>query len=219
MTVPGWQPNIKLLQHQFFKKQIGAKRRNEVIPYNDCFYRNLFTYKYVVLLDVDEIIVPKNALNWHEMIAKIEAEAIDANSDVASINFKNTYFMDSMLIKGKDNVTLQAELKRIPKQLFMLRNVYRSSSFSPHIKSFHSTEYVLILHNHYPMECVQGHCPKFLVNEKVAQLQHYREDCVGELKKVCEEKYKNATELDQSLWRHKDIIESKVSRAMDVLSL
>jgi len=53
MSLPGHQPNIKVLQHLYLKSKINNKRQNELIPYNDCLYRNIYQYKYIALLDID----------------------------------------------------------------------------------------------------------------------------------------------------------------------
>ena len=58
ISLPGHQPNIKVLQHMYLKSKINNKRQNELIPYNDCLYRNLYQYKYIALLDIDEVIMP-----------------------------------------------------------------------------------------------------------------------------------------------------------------
>ena len=58
ISLPGHQPNIKVLQHLYLKSKINNKRQNELIPYNDCLYRNLYQYKYIALLDIDEVIMP-----------------------------------------------------------------------------------------------------------------------------------------------------------------
>ena len=44
---------------------------------------------------------------------------------------------------------------------------------------------VLTPHNHYPLSCL-GPCSFHSVPPSVAQLQHYREDCVADLRTVCQ---------------------------------
>jgi hypothetical protein len=55
ISLPGYQPNIQLLQHLYLKSKLNNKRQNEVIPYNDCLYRNMYRYEYIALLDIDEV--------------------------------------------------------------------------------------------------------------------------------------------------------------------
>lgn len=58
LYLPGPQPNSALLRHLYLHHKVTHKRQNEVIPYNDCLYRNVHRYDKIVLLDIDEIIVP-----------------------------------------------------------------------------------------------------------------------------------------------------------------
>ena len=39
LTLPAHQPNQAWLRHLYLKKKTLNKRQNEVIPYNDCLYR------------------------------------------------------------------------------------------------------------------------------------------------------------------------------------
>ena len=42
ISLPGYQPNLPYLQHMYLKSKLNNKRQNELIPYNDCLYRNLY---------------------------------------------------------------------------------------------------------------------------------------------------------------------------------
>ena len=46
------------------------------------------------------------------------------------------------------------------------------------------------------------------------QLQHYRADCVGALKKSCEKEYKAVSVRDNNIWRFRQQL---VSRTTDML--
>ncbi len=76
LTLPGYMPNMRGLQHLYLKNMLNYKRQNEVVPYNDCLYRNMYRYKYLALLDIDEVIVPKNTSGWAQMM---EEEVIPAS--------------------------------------------------------------------------------------------------------------------------------------------
>ena len=47
-------PALQVLQHLFLIAKRNHKRQNELIPYNDCLYRNMYRYEYIALLDIDE---------------------------------------------------------------------------------------------------------------------------------------------------------------------
>ena len=92
----------------------------------------------------------------------------------------------------------------------------RSENYSRvgfYVKSFYDPTKVLTVHNHYPISCLDGSCTSFSVDTSVAQLQHYRKDCVPELKTVCEE-IRNNSVVDTSIWRWR---EQLVARTNEVL--
>uniref|UniRef100_A0A1I7RWI9 Glycosyltransferase family 92 protein n=1 Tax=Bursaphelenchus xylophilus TaxID=6326 RepID=A0A1I7RWI9_BURXY len=57
-------------QHDYIWNNHYQKRRNELIPYNDCFYAYSHTHDYVLIVDTDEIVVPVEEENWNDMISK-----------------------------------------------------------------------------------------------------------------------------------------------------
>ena len=44
ISLPGYQPNLPILQHMYLKSKLNNKRQNELIPYNDCLYRNIYRH-------------------------------------------------------------------------------------------------------------------------------------------------------------------------------
>ena len=50
ISLPGYQPNLPILQHMYLKSKLNNKRQNELIPYNDCLYRNI--YRWVMEIDL-----------------------------------------------------------------------------------------------------------------------------------------------------------------------
>jgi hypothetical protein len=56
--LPGVLPNSPEERRQLFRKNIWQKRRIEVLPYNECFHDNMYNFRFVVPVDIDEIIVP-----------------------------------------------------------------------------------------------------------------------------------------------------------------
>ncbi len=46
--------------------------KEEIITYNDCLYRNLYRFKYLVVVDLDEVIVPRLDKDWHGLLNRLE---------------------------------------------------------------------------------------------------------------------------------------------------
>lgn len=210
LTLPGGQPNIPGFQHMYLSKKINHKRQNELIPYNDCLYRNLYTYKYIALLDVDEVIMPVKVMSWKDLMDVVLKKALAIKNETrASYNVRNVYFLDDLLHS-------HGWFKDIPKYMHMLQHVYRSKNFTQpnqYVKCFHNPERALILHNHFPLACLSSGCTSYPIETGDAQLQHYRADCVKTLKKTCTQ-FRESSVLDTSMWRFKSTL---ISRTTDTL--
>ncbi|KAA0186796.1 hypothetical protein HAZT_HAZT008591 [Hyalella azteca] len=211
ITLPGYQPNIKGLIHMYLKNKLTNKRQNELIPYNDCLYKNMYRYKYIAVLDIDEVIMPKgNNMLWKDLMDNVLAKALKVKKvERASYNVRNVYFFDTPQSSDVSHV----HFKDIPQYMHMFQHVYRAKNYTKpgaYIKCFHNPERVLTLHNHFPLACLGGACSSFPIDTEDAQLQHYRADCVKTLKKSCDD-YKNSTIFDDTIWRHKDPVISRVT--------
>ncbi|KAK5640523.1 hypothetical protein RI129_011334 [Pyrocoelia pectoralis] len=207
ISLPGGLPNGPYLQHLYLTKRITNKRQNEVIPYNDCLYKHMYEYKYIVLLDVDEVIIPLNGTSWKELMEQVLRKALKVNKEArTSYAVRNVYFLDNLLHD-------HGWFDEIPRYMHMLQHVYRAKNFtgpSAYIKCFHNTDKVLTLHNHYPRACLRGGCYSYSIDTTDAQLQHYRRDCVADVSKSeCEDFKKNGI-LDTTIWKFKQPLMERV---------
>jgi hypothetical protein len=204
LTLVGDYSNHPYLQDRFLHKKILQRRLQEVIPYNDCLYKHLQEFKYVVLLDTDEVIVPAED-TWVELIATLNNTLGKRSSYIA----RNIYFLDSHLHE-------HSWFEGIPKYMHMLQHVYRAENYTKpgyFIKGFHDTDLVTALHNHFPYSCLGG-CKHTSIDLELAHLQHYRADCVREIK--CDAMKENSI-MDTRVWNFKDELIGRVERALDDL--
>ncbi|PSN43298.1 hypothetical protein C0J52_21514 [Blattella germanica] len=210
LTLAGGQPNVPGFQHLYLKAKLTNKRQNELIPYNDCLYKNLYTYEFIALLDIDEIIMPINGMSWHELMDTVLLKAkTENNGSRASYNVRNVYFLDDLIHD-------HGWFKDIPRYMHMLQHVYRSKNYTKpnqYVKCFHNPERALTLHNHFPLSCLGGACSTYSIDTSDAQLQHYRVDCVRTLKKSCIE-YRQNSVIDTTIWKFRDKL---IERTSDTL--
>lgn len=82
----------------YISQKQGRKMLNELIPYNDCFYKHIYEYEYIALLDIDEGIMPVQDTTWQELMNRVLVEALKiGNETSASYNVRNVYFLDDVL--------------------------------------------------------------------------------------------------------------------------
>jgi len=182
-------------------------------------YRNLYSYDYLALLDIDEIIVPLVHKNWGDLMDEVQKVSLqEKNYSRASYNVRNVYFLDD-LGEGEEQLKHTGHEEGIPRYLHMLQHVYRSRNYTKpgqYVKCFHNTERVVSLHNHFPLNCF-GSCTTYSINTTLAHLQHYRKDCVGPLKNSCKTDFRVYTVRDTTIWRYKDVLIQKTTRALGQL--
>ena len=83
----------------------------------------MYRYEYIALLDIDEVIMPKEEDNWSDLMKKVKTLAYKIkNEERASYNFRNVYFLDEMLeahekVSKKKIVKLKNEIKTIKANL------------------------------------------------------------------------------------------------------
>jgi hypothetical protein len=215
LTLPGGQPNIPGFQHLYLSKKTSQKRQNELIPYNDCLYKNMYKYEFIALLDIDEVIMPKHEddMTWHDLMVRVlEKSKKVSNLTFPSYNVRNVYFFD-------ENRHQHEWVKGVPKYMHMLQHINRAANYTKpnqYIKCFHNPERVLTLHNHFPLGCLGGACKSFAIDTDDAQLQHYRADCVKTLKKSCDD-FKQNKVKDPTIWKFKDQLILRTMKTLDAL--
>lgn len=125
------------------------------------------TSKFIIPLDIDEIILPKQLSTWKNVLQDIFTSFSEARENFASFMVPNVYFFGELPKKGRDKI-------------FFLRNIFRSH-FSPpgeSGKSFISTKNTLTVFNHYALDVLKpGVSRTFFLPSSVVQLNHYKETC------------------------------------------
>nr|XP_014092023.2 uncharacterized protein LOC106618700 [Bactrocera oleae]XP_036215412.1 uncharacterized protein LOC106618700 [Bactrocera oleae] len=194
-----------LYLHDYLRASIANKRINELVPYNDCFYRNMYKYSYIVTVDIDEVIMPLgNLTNWQQLIDETEhLRASSCPEGYGSVCVRNVHFPINGL-----NYT---ERSAAPRHMFMLQHVHRREheEVGKGAKCFQNSSEVLILHNHYNLQTLKS-CRWRDLEPTMAQLQHYRQ-----LKKPAEWVTKI---LDESIYRYKDALVNSVESVLKNLS-
>ncbi|XP_047991455.1 uncharacterized protein LOC125230361 [Leguminivora glycinivorella] len=77
------------------ERSLWQRRRDHIITYNDCLYRNIRESEYIIPLDVDEIVLPKEVLTWPELLSRLSIRGWDP-SQYSAIMIQNAFFFDFM---------------------------------------------------------------------------------------------------------------------------
>ncbi|CAH1638226.1 unnamed protein product [Spodoptera littoralis] len=76
-------------------RSLWQRRRDHILTYNDCLYRNVKESEYIVPLDIDEVVLPKIANTWPELLNRFNNYGWNS-SERSSIMIQNVFFFDFM---------------------------------------------------------------------------------------------------------------------------
>ncbi|EDW78307.2 uncharacterized protein Dwil_GK16241 [Drosophila willistoni] len=179
MSLGRGEPHSPTHFHHYAMMDDGFNRiLNEMIPYNDCFYRNMYRYDYVGVFDIDEVIMPlHNVTNWSELVelARIVPDyggvTPENCTEWVSFCFRNVYFPR---YPERPKV-----YKNLSSSFYMLQHVERVQQHCNRgdaAKCLHDTRFAVALHNHFTFyHTEEASCKAKSVPIAYAQLHHYRE--------------------------------------------
>ncbi|XP_034670105.1 uncharacterized protein LOC117902678 [Drosophila subobscura] len=205
LTLANGMPRLRHYQHMLLQQRRLVKRLNELIPYNDCFYRNMYRHDYLLNVDVDEVIMPLGAQRtWQDVVERAHQLELAKGGKCAgrftSLCIINAYFT-RVVPEARNHEEQEAG------ELYVLQHTLRHRNHSlpgRATKCFHNTRYSLTLHNHFTLKWLTGACNPRTVNTTVAQMQHYREP---------DKKYELADLVeDRSAWRYAEALRAAVEQ-------
>ncbi|KAB7495859.1 hypothetical protein Anas_06873, partial [Armadillidium nasatum] len=171
---------------------------------NDCLYRYMYQYKYVLMIDLDEFIVPHSNHTLNELVAFLKTKADERK--IGAISFQNAFFY----LQWPDD----PKSASLP-PLVTLRKTRRRQRFHPHkqrSKYIAVNPFVVEAGNHFVWEFLPGHGTLNVPNE-VGFLHHYRvcefggDDCV-----------RNPRTTDMSMYRYKDRLVDQFTGKLSILT-
>lgn len=172
----------------------------------------MYSYEFLTLLDIDEVIIPKHDMTWAKLMERIKSKAstIEAKT-FSSYNVRNVYFLDEYQSK-------RGWYQHIPKYLHMLQHIHRAQNFTrenSQVKCFHDPEHVITLHNHFPVNCFGGKCQSYSISTEDAQLHHYRTYCKKLFAIHCD--YFKEYVRDTTIWKFKAELIKRSEKALKSL--
>ena len=195
---------------------------------NDCFLSNMFRYSHVLLLDLDEVIVPQPpATNYRELLRHLNSIASRDTMkyyqpEMPSIKIKSfNFFLDFPPV----NKTVSAFPLISTRYL-----TYSTLDILKH-KAIVRPDYCMLVHNH---DCALPINPKVnmtkvTIPSKYASLHHYRRSCTqgytagrrfkqGHRDRMCMEAL-NHTDANVQMLNYEEILTAKVECVLQDLKL
>ncbi|EDV32659.2 uncharacterized protein Dana_GF22030 [Drosophila ananassae] len=206
MSLGRGEPHAPPHFHHFAMASDGFNRiLNEMIPYNDCFYRNMYKYDYVGVFDIDEVIMPLgNITKWSELVelsrrVPDDGDRIPADcKEWVSFCFRNVYYP-----RYPERPKVYRNLSSSFYMLQHVERVQRHCGRGDATKCLHDTRYAVGLHNHFTFFHTEKEaCPAKSIPIEYAQMQHYREP---DTKALLIDPV-----VDASIWRYQPELQARV---------
>ena len=147
------------------EKRIGVN--GQVMVINDCFYRHLRNAKYILFIDVDELIVPHNTSTLSEMMKQID------DPKITQYRFYNSFWHDVGNFVNGTNYTFDNSSKSLVPVHF--RRTWRTINCPITIRHKNivkvETAIQVGIHHVYTMKKGQK---RLQVSEKFGLMHHYR---------------------------------------------
>jgi hypothetical protein len=190
-----------------FKEAEPLHYYGEILAIQDCLYRNMHRTRYLVMIDLDEIIVSKRHSSWMEMLTEFDQSYVD------SFVFINTLYLPTA---PKD---LPAEY---PEWTSRLCKGHKLPTYYNHFNRakcrFHYYERskVILKPQHIIDMDIHGVCTRmrgkghFFVPDDMANSHHYREKPTVECKKNRRKKTYDTT-FDDHMKKYANVFLKAVS--------
>jgi hypothetical protein len=181
-------------------------RLSSPVSLNDCMMRNMYTSRFIVVVDLDEVIVPRLHSNYSAMLAHID-KLLGLNISYHTYSFRNAYFFR---FYSEDNAQ--------PSYLRTLRLRKRSApnGYLIGTKSFVDPRRCLSVFNHYcwiPFAGSEEGLPPLGtsvdVDATIGLNHHYRYKCPAD-EQTCRS-YDDSRVTDDTMLRFGDEIKRRVS--------
>ena len=217
LTLVGDQPNVPSQRSLYLQRALWQKRRNELVPYNDCLYRNIYKYNFVIPIDIDEVIIPVKHLTWSQVFIDFFAMQPNALKKYASFSVNNAYFFDNF----KTNASFSNDPNS--KLYHMMNHRIRSANFSlpgHSVKSFVATKNTKTVLNHYTLNPLYARLkPSYLMSSSDFQMNHYKKKCPRDMYSQCQSKFLKYTKTDNIISKYEKDLKSRVEKVASHLNL
>ena len=157
---------------EFFREEIRLLNN---LVLNDCLYRYMHTFRYIMILDPDEVILPRGFSSLPEMISNLSHD----HPVIAEYHFMHGFFVTEKSFGAKPDFTK-------PAYSYFLRYRYRAPFRSDrvyHTKSIFVADRCLRAFNHYcdlHFEANNKKAEEIFVDPNIAYLHHYRDKAQDE---------------------------------------
>ena len=157
---------IKLIDWKIYNPDFRISYNGQLATANDCFYRYLRRAKYIIFIDLDELIIPHSTATLGDMMRLTHLSKLE---NITQYRFYNSFWHESPISLVNDTNLSTEELPIHFRRLKRTKNPPETIRYKNIIRT--ETAVRIGIHNVYSMK--KGH--KFYpVPEDIGLMHHYR---------------------------------------------
>ena len=157
---------IKLIDWKIYNPDFRISYNGQLATANDCFYRYLRRAKYIIFIDLDELIIPHSTATLGDMMRLTRLSKL---KNITMYRFYNSFWHESPISPVNDTNLSTEELPIHFRRLKRTKNPPETKRYKNIIRT--ETAVRIGIHNVYSMK--KGH--KFYpVPEDIGLMHHYR---------------------------------------------
>jgi len=156
--------------------------KGQYFAMTECGYRLMYRTEYLIIQDIDELIVPTRTEDWRSMLAQINAESrYGSGNRIAAYSFRNRYFVLTAPSVRPTDIAMPANWSERFRVLTKITGEVDMSPWNVQSKMMAPPERVLVWHTHEILrhQVVPPGESIVYVEEKDAVQNHYRKQRVN----------------------------------------
>ena len=176
---------------------------------NDCIYRHMYEFRRIVVIDFDEIIMPRNQQNLSDLVTYLDRMETDNRRKNVNYAFRNNYFF--LELPPDETISPYLTLLRYRRKVQVSPEGYS-------VKSIINPQACTHMHNHYCWGLTASYSKygnTASVDPEIALNQHYK-NCHFS-RETCDAMLRNSTQDDVML-RLQDILTRNVQDKIRVIT-
>lgn len=208
-------PYLSAVLHAVEPPPLSSQNRYAVyqqvylVAYHDCLYRFMGMYKFLEIIDIDEIMLPTAENNWPILMNRL-----------LSLNPKSASFMFLTSWHFEESGVAVVNGTKAPSYLYMQRYAIANEPIDNQPKSVIVTERAVTVNFHGVVNVIR---PEFRVTivpwREFGAVHHYRGTCKGKFQPDrCAALMKNAR-VDRAVTRYAQRTQTRVKEVLDYLQL
>ena len=190
VTIVNWRLPIEISESEIWY-------HGQLLAIQDCLYRNMAKFDYLVFLDLDEFVVPVHNYTWAEMVEEIVRSSPKKFNKMAGFSFKSAFFDPKQIPDPSHQLTFLQLLNRNrilstkrskvivrPQRIFELGIHHVSKAMEPNLSVIDVNPGIGKIHHYRP--CIINYDPEMKCYAEVVDdnILKYADELVEKYQKI-----------------------------------